>query len=155
DTLLLSCPICYRVFKEEYPLEGIRVVHHSVYFQELIAEKRLKVNRDGREKLVWHDPCELGRGCGIYEEPRAALAAAGELVEARKSRAESICCGGSLGSITLGFEQRRAMTQNALDNLTVADPAQIVTGCPLCLATFGRFADRPVRDIAEVLDSRC
>ena len=47
------------------------------------------------------------------------------------------------------------MTQNALVNLTVADPAQIVTGCPPCLPTFGRFADRPVRDIAEVLDSRC
>ena len=155
DTLLLSCPICYRVFKEEYPLEGIRVVHHSVFFQELIAAGKLQVQRDAEEKLVWHDPCELGRGCGIYEQPRAALAAAGELVEAGKSHAESICCGGSLGSITLGFEQRRAMTQNALDNLTVADPDQIVTGCPLCLATFGRYADRPVRDIAEILDSHC
>lgn len=45
------------------------------------------------------------------------------------------------------------MTQNALDNLTAADPDQIVTGCPLCLATFVREADRPVRDIAEILDS--
>lgn len=46
------------------------------------------------------------------------------------------------------------MTQNALDNLTAADPAEIVTGCPLCLSTFGRYADRPVRDLAEVLDAR-
>ncbi|MBO6237598.1 MAG: (Fe-S)-binding protein, partial [Bacteroidales bacterium] len=93
--------------------------------------------------------------CGIYDEPRAALAAAGELVEAAKHHAESICCGGSLGSLTLSFDQRRPMVQNALDNLTAADPAEIVTGCPLCLATFVRQADRPVRDIAEVLDSRC
>ena len=47
------------------------------------------------------------------------------------------------------------MTQNALDNLVVENSSEIVTGCPLCLATFVREADRPVRDIAEVLDSRC
>ena len=155
DTMLLSCPICYRVFKEEYPLEGIRVVHHSVFFQELIAAGKLPVQREDGLRLVWHDPCELGRGCGIYEQPRQALAAAGEVVEAGKNHAESICCGGSLGSLSLSFEQRRPMTQNALDNLTVADPDQIVTGCPLCLATFVRAADRPVRDLAEVLDSHC
>ena len=155
DTLLLSCPICYRVFKEEYPLEGIRVVHHSVFFQELIAAGKLPVQREEGLRLVWHDPCELGRGCGIYEQPRAALAAAGEVVEAGKNHAESICCGGSLGSLSLSFEQRRPMTQNALENLTVADPNQIVTGCPLCLATFVREADRPVRDIAEILDRHC
>ena len=55
----------------------------------------------------------------------------------------------------VSFEQRRPMTQNALDNLVVEYPSEIVTGCPLCLATFVREADRPVRDIAEVLDSRC
>jgi Fe-S oxidoreductase len=155
DTLLLSCPICYRVFKEDYPLEGIRVVHHSVFFQELIAAGKLPVRHEDGLRLVWHDPCELGRGCGIYEQPRVALAAAGELVEAGKHHAESICCGGSLGSLSLSFEQRRPMTQNALENLTVADPDQIVTGCPLCLATFVREADRPVHDIAEILDEHC
>ena len=155
DTLLLSCPICYKVFKEEYPLEGIRVVHHSVFFQELIAAGKLPVTRENGLRLVWHDPCELGRGCGIYEQPRQALAAVGDVVEAGKHHAESICCGGSLGSLTLSFEQRQPMTQNALDNLTVADPDQIVTGCPLCLATFVRLSDRPVRDLAEVLDSHC
>ena len=77
------------------------------------------------------------------------------MVEAGKHHAESICCGGSLGSLTLSFEQRQPMTQNALDNLTLADPDQIVTGCPLCLATFVRLSDRPVRDLAEVLDSHC
>ena len=155
DTLLLSCPICYKVFKEEYPLDGIRVVHHSVFFQELIAAGKLPVTREDGLRLVWHDPCELGRGCGIYEQPRQALAAVGDVVEAGKHHAESICCGGSLGSLTLSYEQRQPMTQNALDNLTVADPDQIVTGCPLCLNTFVRLSDRPVRDLAEVLDSHC
>jgi len=151
DTLLLSCPICYKVFKEHYKLEGIRVVHHSEYFYELSEQGRLKINK-GDLNYVFHDPCELGRGSGIYKQPRSLVGQSGYLVEAEQSHDQSICCGGSLGSLTLGFEQRKEMTENALRNLTVAGPDVIVTACPLCRATFRRYADRPVRDIAEVVD---
>ena len=152
DTLLLSCPICYKIFSEHYKLDGIRVVHHSVYFQELIASGRLSVSR-GEERLVFHDPCELGRGSGIYEQPREALSCAGTLVEAAKSHGESICCGGSLGSLTLSFAQREPITRASLENLCADSPDRIVTACPLCRSTFARYSDRPVEDIAEVLDS--
>ena len=151
DTLLLSCPICYKIFSEHYKLEGIRVVHHSVYFQELIAAGKLSVSR-GEERLVFHDPCELGRGSGIYEQPREALSCAGTLVEAAKSHGESICCGGSLGSLTLSFAQREPITRASLENLCADSPDRIVTACPLCRSTFARYSDRPVEDLAEILD---
>ncbi len=151
DLLLLSCPICYKIFREKYSLPGIRVMHHTEYFWELMNAGRLKVAKDAY-RYVFHDPCELGRGCGVYDEPRLVLSAAGELVEAAKIRKESICCGGSLGSLTLSFEKRKAMTENALNNLVSASPDRIVTACPLCLDTFGRYSDRPVEDIAQVLD---
>ena len=151
DTLLLSCPICYRIFRENYNLGKMRIVHHTEYFAELIGSGTIGMLH-GSDRYVFHDPCELGRGCGIYDEPRAVLSAAGELVEAEKHHRESICCGGSLGSLTLGFGKRQAMTENALHNLTAASPDSIVTACPLCLNTFHRYADRPVMDIAEVVD---
>ena len=150
DTLLLTCPICYRAFLESYPLEGIRVVHHSVFLEELMREGRLPVEYTSGS-YVFHDPCELGRGCEIYEEPRAALRRIGFLHEAEKHHAESICCGGSLGSLSLGFEKRKDITMNALHNLTANDPETIVTACPLCRSTFARYADRPVEDLSEVL----
>ncbi len=150
DTLLLTCPICYRVFLESYPLEGIRVVHHTVFLEELMREGQLPVEYTSGS-YVFHDPCELGRGCGIYEEPRAALRRIGFLHEAEKYHAESICCGGSLGSLSLGFEKRKDITMNALHNLTANDPETIVTACPLCRSTFARYADRPVEDLSEVL----
>ena len=155
STLLLSCPICYRIFKEKYQLGSIRVVHHSVYFNELIRDGRLKVTRDEAARLVYHDPCELGRGCGIYDEPREAVAAAGILVEARQNHAESICCGGSLGSITLSYDKRKDITLRSIDNLCAGSPDAIVTACPLCLNTFGHYADLPVKDLATVLDEKC
>ena len=114
----------------------------------------LRVDKD-TTRYVFHDPCELGRGCGVYEEPREVLSCAGELVEATKNRKESICCGGSLGSLSLGFDKRKSMTENALANLTAGSPDIIVTACPLCRSTFNRYADRPVEDIAEIIDRKC
>jgi len=151
DTLLLSCPICYKIFKEKYDLEGIEVLHHTEFIDRLISQGKLTLNM-AETRLVYHDPCELGRGCGIYDEPRNVIRQAGILVEAEKKEKESICCGGSLGSLTLSFDKRKALTENALNNLTVASPDVIVTACPLCRSTFNRYADRPVKDIAEIVD---
>ena len=152
-TFLLSCPICYKIFTEEYNLPGVRVVNYVTFFNELVEQGMLKLEK-GDLFYVYHDPCELGRGCGIYEEPRKLLGQAAGITEAPKNRAESICCGGSLGSLTLDFQQREAMTLNALRNLYESKADSIATACPLCLATFSRYSERPVRDIAEVLDAQ-
>ena len=154
DTLLVSCPICYRIFSQQYSLPGVKVVHYADFFASLIASGKLKVEK-GDVCYVYHDPCELGRGCGIYDVPRRIVGMAAGIADAPAKREESICCGGSLGSLTLGFEQREAMTRKALDNLYASRAEAIATACPLCLATFARYSDRPVRDIAEVLDASC
>lgn len=151
DVLLLSCPICYKIFKEEYDLPGVEVLHHTEYFGRLMASGNLSMSK-GSTKYVYHDPCELGRGCGIYEQPRKLIAAAGDLEEAEKNRKESVCCGGSLGSLSLGFDKRGAMVSNSLSNLMTASPDVIVTACPLCLSTFSKSAPVPVEDIAEIMD---
>ena len=118
---------------------------------ELVKAGRLTLE-PGNGSMVYHDPCELGRGSGVYEPPRELLRQAGELVEARQNREISICCGGSLGSLTLGFDKREDLTKNALNNLTDGDPETIVTACPLCKSTFAMYADRPVEDIAETVN---
>ena len=150
-TLVVSCPICYKMFKEKYTLPGIRIVHYINYIEELIDAGRLQVTRSDL-CYVYHDPCELGRGAGMYEEPRRLIGRIAGIAEAPKNRSESICCGGSLGSLTLSFAKREKMTRNALDNLYAAKADALVTACPLCQTTFSRYADRPVRDIAEIVD---
>ena len=54
--------------------------------------------------------------------------------------------------MTLGFEKRKAITENALANLTIAKPDTIVTACPLCRSTFNRYSETPVKDIAEIVE---
>ena len=153
DTLLVTCPICFKVFREEYNLPGIRVVHHSQYLNELVKSGALKVEKEDT-RMVYHDPCELGRGCGIYEEPRELLSKVCELVPAGHERDESICCGGSVGSITLSHEERVHITDAAVEDLMTNHPQEIVTACPLCLKTFSPRSAKKVRDLAEVID-RC
>lgn len=149
-TLLLSCPICYKVFKENYNLPGIRVVHYTQYFNSLAKSGRLRLNKSS-VRAVYHDPCELGRGCNIYEEPRVLLRQVGELVEARQNRDESICCGGSLGSLTLSYEDRKSITDKSLENLTYDSPEKIITACPLCLKTFASRSNVKVEDFAVTI----
>lgn len=153
DVLLVSCPICYRMFIENYDLQGIRIVHYSIFFAELLKQGRLKMEK-GDTCYVFHDPCELGRGCGIYDEPRKLIGQAACIAEADKCRNESLCCGGSLGSLSLSFEQRETITRATLENLYTSKADAIATACPLCLATLSRYADRPVKDLAEIVDSQ-
>lgn len=152
DILLVSCPICYRMFIENYDLQGIRIVHYSIFFAELLKQGRLKMKK-GDTCYVFHDPCELGRGCGIYDEPRQLIGKAACISEADKCRNESLCCGGSLGSLSLSFEQRETITRATLENLYTSKADAIATACPLCLATLSRYADRPVKDLAEIIDT--
>lgn len=154
-TVVLSCPICLKVLKEEYKLTGITLLHHTQFINNLLKDKKIEL-RAGTESLVYHNPCELGRGCGIYSEPLEVLSRLGEVKKAEKEGIESICCGGSLGSLTLSYEERGKITQGSLNALAYNNPQKIVTACPLCLKTFSDKADRPVVDIAQIVkDNIC
>lgn len=152
STLVLSCPICYKIFKDEYALEGVEVLHYTQFIKRLVDEGKLKLTA-GDERIVYHDPCELGRGCGVYKEPREVLAQAGTLVKATKEGDESICCGGSLGSLTLDSRDRAKITESSVGNLLVNNPQTIVTACPLCLKTFSESVPETVKvqDFAETV----
>lgn len=149
--LLVSCPICYKMFLEHYDLNDIRVVHYVPFMLDLIASGKIQLIQS-EVSYVFHDPCELGRGCGMYDEPRQLLKRVAQIREAEKNREMSVCCGGSLGSLSLDFAQREKITRASLENLCGSGADAIATACPLCKTTFSRYSDRPVRDLAEIVD---
>lgn len=153
DILLLSCPICYKVFKEEYKLKNIEIMHHSEYLDRLIAESLIKVKK-GDYKAVYHDPCELGRGLNIYNQPRKVLEKCLTLTKAGEEEKESICCGGSLASTKFTLKDREEITRHSLENLCLMGPDLVVTSCPLCLNTFNRLNHKPTLDIAQIVNNQ-
>ena len=56
------------------------------------------------QKIVYHDPCYLGRYRGVYDEPREVIALSGEVIDPPRSRERSFCCGAGGG---LAFPRRR------------------------------------------------
>ncbi|HUW91830.1 MAG TPA: (Fe-S)-binding protein, partial [Bacteroidales bacterium] len=147
--LVTSCPICYKVFNESYYLDA-EVMHHSEFINLLIEEGSL---RPGylHKKVVYHDPCDLGRGSGIYEEPRAVISYVADLQSATQEESRALCCGGSLANIHLSSEKRTMIAKDAAMILTSCAPDALITGCPLCKKTFGPVTETRVTDIAELV----
>ncbi len=152
-TFVTSCPICYKVFKEEYKLPGIDILHHTQFIEKIIAYRMIDLHQT-LYRTVFHDPCELGRGMGIYEEPRKVLRQTTELIDAEGQKQDSLCCGGSLGDFAMNSEQRNIITNNALDMLLSPNPDILVTACPLCKKTFAATNRVVVKDLAEIVAER-
>ena len=147
--LLVSCPICYKVFKDDYKL-NVEVLHHSEYFARLIDTNKIPFKKLDKN-VVYHDPCELGRGEGIYRQPRNILRNIATLKKTKTEKKRSLCCGGSVGILNTTDEIRNTVRADALKSLTEPNPDCIVTACPLCKKTFVNGTDVPVKDIAEVI----
>ncbi|MRR23863.1 (Fe-S)-binding protein, partial [bacterium] len=147
--LVTSCPICYKVFRESYYLEA-RVMHHTEFINLLIEEGSLRLGYLHR-KVVYHDPCELGRGSGIYNEPRAVISYVAELQQSSQEGNMSLCCGGSLGNLTLSSGKRSLIAADAARTLTLSSPDELITACPLCKKTFAQATGTKVSDVAELV----
>ena len=102
-------------------------------------------------KVAYHDPCELGRGCNIYDEPREVLQSVAELTHVQKEREYSICCGHSLGNTALDVEKQDKVRDASLRNLMAGKPDVIATACPMCKKAFLHGRQNKVKDVAELI----
>src|SRR5579863_5808320 len=102
------CPHCVRTIETDWkefdatpPGERVQIEHHSEFLARH-AEKLPPVQN--KEKIVFHDPCYLGRYRNVYDEPRKVAALGGNLIEAEHNRERSFCCGAGGGLAFLGEE---------------------------------------------------
>lgn len=150
-TLVTGCPICLRTFREDYRLDGIEVLHHSQYIRRLIDQGRLPLVPGTSSTFTYHDPCELGRGSGIYDDPRAVIEALGTLLEPANNRQHALCCGSSVANTAISDPQQLAIARTVTAELTQTGAQTIVTACPLCKKALARSSQTPVHDLAEVV----
>jgi Fe-S oxidoreductase len=149
QTLVTSCPICYKIFKESYYLD-VEVLHHSQFIKNLIDEGAVKLNFL-RKRVVYHTPCDLGRGSGVYDEPKEVLRHISRLEKSKFEDNNSLCCGGSLANMKIGSAKRSQIAQKAASELTKGNPDILATSCPLCKKTFSSATPTRVADIAEIV----
>ncbi|MGE5417178.1 MAG: FAD-dependent oxidoreductase [Acidobacteriota bacterium] len=154
--LVTSCPECYSAFSKRYPEIGINmgveVLHFTQYAERLISEGKLSPGKlEG--KLVYHDPCVLGRGVEIYDEPRNVLGKIDglQVCESLYSRDKAHCCGAGQVYEWLQPEAAQEIAAGRAEELQNTEAEAVVTSCPFCEDLLGRAADMTVMDVAEVL----
>jgi len=151
------CPHCVRTIGTDWKEFGgtFEIEHHS----ELLAriDGRLPKAAGGAgERVVFHDPCYLGRYRNVYEEPRAVIARSGEVVEAARSRERSFCCGAGGGQMFLGEEKGKRVNIERVEQLVATGAPVIGTACPFCQTMFrdalGTVTATPPKllDIAQI-----
>ena len=148
-TIVTSCPICYKVFKESYYLD-VEVLHHSQFIKNLIEEGSLKLNFLHR-KVTYHTPCDLGRGSGVYNEPKDVLRHVARLLKSDFEDENSLCCGGSLGNMKISSRQKSMIAHDVATELTKGNPDILATSCPLCKKTLSAATTTRVADISEIV----
>jgi Fe-S oxidoreductase len=148
-TLVTSCPICYKVFRESYHLD-VEVLHHTQFIKTLIDEGAVKL-RFLRKEVVYHSPCDLGRGSGVYDEPKEVLRHVARLQISEFEDDDSLCCGGSLGNMKISTGKKKQIARHTAVELTRGEPDILATACPLCKKTFSPVTETTVADISEIV----
>lgn len=163
--IITTCAGCHKAFRDLYPrysnskLESLHIVE---YLEQLILEGKMRFERPFPKKVVYHDPCDLGRHLKIYEPPRRILRSIPglQLMEFKENRSLAKCCGGGGGlkafnnNLSIDIACRRA--SEAID----MGAEVIVSACPTCKSSFQQSAARlrrerkgriQVMDITEIV----
>jgi Fe-S oxidoreductase len=161
-TRLVTCdPHAFNSLANEYAEFGGRyeVVHHTRLIAQLLAEGRLDVS-PGFDRVLYHDPCYLGRHNGEYEAPRAILR---RLVhdaplEFPLSRDKAMCCGAGGARMWMEETIGRRINVTRVEQALPLSPKIIATACPYCavmigdgVGAAGRDEAIVTRDIAELV----
>jgi len=165
DFILTHCPHGYNTLKNEYPQFGgnFKVVHHTQLILDLLKKGKIHLQesrQESREKVIYHDPCYLGRYNGIYQEPRQILRKIfGGIVEFPRNRNESFCCGAGGGSVWKEEEAGDKISIERLEEAMRANPQILATACPFCFLMFqeaiqikGNGDGIRLGDIAEIVE---
>ena len=129
--------------------------HFSELLLDALVQGKLKAKKH-RVKVSYHDPCYLSRGLGIHETPRKVLAFLGmELIEMKRNRAETYCCGAGGGARALE-EFSGSVATERINEFKETGADILVTACPYCYEIFQSVLPRKeqdrVRDLIAVVD---
>jgi heterodisulfide reductase subunit D len=135
--VITSCAEGYRTLKLDYPKIvgdlGFEVVHISEFLADIIEKEQLEFPEVFKDKkVVYHDPCRLGRHIGVYDFPRSVIKSIPEieLLEMERSRENSLCCGVSAW-LNCG-ELSKQIQLDRLKEAKATGAEWLITACPKC-----------------------
>jgi heterodisulfide reductase subunit D len=154
--VVFTCPSCYHTWKHLYA-PNVKLYHASQMLDKMIKEQQIDL-KEINATVTFHDPCDLGRNSGVFEEPRNVLKAIPglELVELAHNRELSMCCGGGGNVEMVNPELSAKVAQMKLDEIADTGADMVVSSCQQCLRTIATRARRQkinlvVKDLTELV----
>jgi len=149
DRIITLSPHCYNTFTHDKPYTNakLNVQHYTQFVAEKIEKGELKLAKGVKRSVAYHDPCFLGKRNEIYEAPRQILESLNglELVEMKRTREISFCCGGGAGRTwTEDAEPEKRPSVNRVREALELGVDVLATSCPFCVTT--------LEDAVKVLD---
>ena len=139
--MVMTCPSCYHAWHHAYPQVvgelGFEVMHATQMLAEMLDEGRLQLKEGRKMTVTYHDPCDLGRKGGIYDEPRRVLEALPGVtfVEMDSRRETALCCGGGGNLETFDSDLGAEVASKRVAEAQAVDAQVIVSACPQCERT--------------------
>jgi len=133
------CPHCVRTIQEDWKAYGTppEIEHHSEFLARYAEQLSQPIGSAAPiQKVVFHDPCYLGRYRNVYDEPRTIAALGGELVEAPRNHERSFCCGAGGGLAFLGEETGERVSHVRAAELSATGANVVAAACPFCNTMF-------------------
>jgi heterodisulfide reductase subunit D len=124
------------------------ILHISQYLQRLISEKKIKLNKLDL-KVTYHDPCDLGRSSGVYQEPREVIKNIPgiEFVELPNKNKQANCCGGGGNLESLNPDLAAKIAAAKADEVVSTGAQVVVSACQQCERTMSTALKKKKKEI--------
>ncbi len=144
DRILVVDAGCALALEHLYPEAGVALAPKVELLVQLAARSlsALSPVSAPTEPVRWHDPCQLGRGMGVYDAPRSVLARVigRPPVEFDEHHEQAVCSGaGGLLPSTMP-DVARAIAGARLEGHARAGGGRVVTACASSLIALRRQA---------------
>ncbi len=140
EVVIVECGTAYRIMKFMMGKHPFKVSSIVEVIDRYISEGRIKLREGAIEDAVtYHDPCQLGRNAGVYDQPRNILKLlCKDYREMSPTRQYNWCCGGGGGLVALDNEDFRIKSGKPKRDQIVATGAKIVaSACENCIMQLG------------------
>ncbi len=138
ERIVTLSPHCFTTYNAHYPDLKTPVIHYTQLLVELINDGKLTWKGELPKKIVYHDPCYLGKQGGIYDEPRELLKSipGAELVEFARCRERSLCCEGGGGKMWVESESKKErLSETRIKDAKDLGADIVAVACPFCVLT--------------------
>ena len=143
---------CARALRALAPQRGVPAPPIELLVERAAASLHALTPLSDVGPVRFHDPCQLGRGLGVYEAPRAVLTRlTGSAPQEFDRRRDGAACSGAGGLLPVTFpEAARAATRDRVDEHARGGGGTLVTACASSLRAF-RAAGEPAVDLVSLL----